>query len=97
MDGADVLKTANTTSHSERWVTLKRIFVGVMLLGELLSLNAVAKDVSEEQMMSYLPKHLKVISPYSWDHPQRWIYMRKRRDYTEKKIDFICQASQVIT
>ncbi|WPJ97013.1 putative glycoside hydrolase [Coraliomargarita algicola] len=60
----------------------------------LLSSNAFA--MTPEEMMSYLPKHLEKISPYSWETPQRWLYLRKRGEFTDREIDIICQASKVI-
>jgi hypothetical protein len=76
---------------------------GIVLLCLLLDWNTPAQaakkptSVTAEKMMGYLPKHLEKILPYSWDHPQRWLYMRKRRAYTDKDIDLLCQAAKVIT
>lgn len=91
------MRFRNKTSYSVRRWMQKAGFAGVILIGDLLGMNAAAKAISQQEMMSYLPKHLAVIGPYSWDHPQRWIYARKRRAYTDREIDLICQASMVVT
>ncbi|RMD81349.1 MAG: hypothetical protein D6820_05295 [Lentisphaerae bacterium] len=54
------------------------------------------RHISQQEMMRYLPKYLKVISPFSWEHPQRWVYIRKRTEFTDREIDIICKAAMVI-
>jgi len=45
---------------------------------------------------NYQNKHLSRISPYSWDKPQRYIYLRSTSGFTDEEIDAIASRAQVL-
>lgn len=46
--------------------------------------------------MSYLPKHLEKISPFSWDKPQRFINVRKSGNWTEEQMAIVANSTMVL-
>ncbi|MCP5537944.1 MAG: hypothetical protein H7A51_17135 [Akkermansiaceae bacterium] len=68
----------------------------ILAIASISAVGPAATAMTPEEMMGYLPKHLEKISPYSWETPQRWLYLRKRGNFTDKEIDIICKASKVI-